>query len=63
MNGERDGLLIYKEARVQQQGWVHASSEWEGYKTNVRQGLGTFNSTVVDHAWTMRTTGTASSTR
>ena len=27
------------------------ASEWEGYKTNVRQGLGTFNSTVVDHAW------------
>ena len=51
VNGQRDGLLIYKEARVQQQAWVHASSEWEGYKTNVRQGLGTFNSTVVDHAW------------
>jgi Dolichyl-phosphate-mannose-protein mannosyltransferase len=51
VNGQRDGLLIYKDARVQQQGWVLASSEWEGYKANVRYGLGTFNSGVVDHAW------------
>jgi hypothetical protein len=51
VNGQRDGLLIYKEARVQQQGWVFAPSEWEGYKKNVSFGLGTFNSTVVDHAW------------
>jgi hypothetical protein len=49
--GQREGLLIYKEARQVQQGWVFAESEWEGYKTNVRYGLGTFNNTVVDHGW------------
>jgi Dolichyl-phosphate-mannose-protein mannosyltransferase len=50
-NGQRDSLLIYDEAREMQQGWVFADSQWEGYKTNVRYGLGTFNNNVVDHAW------------
>jgi hypothetical protein len=49
--GQREGLLIYEEARELQQSWVAATSQWEGYKTNVRYGLGTFNNTVVDNGW------------
>ena len=50
-HGQREGLLIYEDARELQQTWVFATSQWEGYKTNVRYGLGTFNSTVVDNGW------------
>ena len=50
-SGQKDSLLIYDDAREQQRGWVHAETQFEGYKTNVRHGLGTFNSTVVDHSW------------
>jgi Dolichyl-phosphate-mannose-protein mannosyltransferase len=49
--GQRQGLFIYEEARELQQSWVFATSQWEGYKTNVRYGLGTFNNTVVDNGW------------
>jgi len=49
--GLRMSLLIYPEARAQQQFWVFADSEWDGWKTNVRMGLGTFNSKFVDHGW------------
>lgn len=50
-NGQRDSLLIYEEARVVQQSWVAETSQWEGYKRNVENGLETFNSKVVDNAW------------
>ena len=50
-SGQKDSLLIYNDAREQQRGWVHAETQFEGYKTNIKQGLGTFNSTVVDHSW------------
>jgi hypothetical protein len=50
-SGQRDGLLIYDKAREQQRAWVFADSQFEGYKTNVRYGLGTFNSKVDDHGW------------
>ena len=50
-HGQREGLLIYEDARELQQTWVFATSQWEGYKTNVRYGLGTFNNTVVDNGW------------
>jgi hypothetical protein len=50
-NGQRESLLIYPEARKEQQGWVFAKSELEGYEKNVRYGLGTFNNGVVDHSW------------
>ena len=50
-SGLSDGLLIFKAAREQQKNWVFASSEWSGYKTNVKYGLGTFNDRTVDHGW------------
>jgi 4-amino-4-deoxy-L-arabinose transferase-like glycosyltransferase len=50
-NPQHDSLLIYPEARVAQQNWVFASSEWAGYLKNVKFGLSTFNNTVEDHSW------------
>jgi hypothetical protein len=49
--GLRVSLMIYPEARAQQQFWVFADSEWDGWKANVRMGLETFNSKFVDHGW------------
>ena len=49
--GLRVSLMIYPEGRAQQQFWVFADSEWDGWKTNVRMGLETFNSRFVDHGW------------
>jgi 4-amino-4-deoxy-L-arabinose transferase-like glycosyltransferase len=48
---ERSTLMIYADARAKQQAWVHASSIAEGYKTNVRWGLGTFNNTIADEGF------------
>jgi hypothetical protein len=48
---QKQTLLIYADAREKQREWVFAPTVWEGYKTNVRYGLGTFNSKVVDHGW------------
>ena len=48
---QRDVLMIYPEARQLQQGWVFATSEWEGFKTNISHGLGVFNNNEVDNAW------------
>jgi hypothetical protein len=50
-NGQRDSLLFYEDARQEQQRWVFAPTEWDGYKKNVKLGLGTFNDDVVDHSW------------
>ena len=50
-SGPRDSLMIYNNARVAQQGWVFADSQFDGWLTNVKYGLGTFNSKVVDHSW------------
>jgi hypothetical protein len=49
--GQRDSLLIYDAAREEQKRWEFEDSQWDAYKANVRQGLGTFNNNVVDHAW------------
>lgn len=48
---QRHALLIYPEARATQQGWVFASSEWEGIRQNVVWGLTALNNRVVDHSW------------
>jgi hypothetical protein len=50
-SGQKDSLMVYEDARQEQQLWVSARSEWDGYKKNVEFGLGTFNSKVVDHSW------------
>lgn len=50
-SGQRDSLFIYDDARVEQQRWVFAQSEFDGWVKNVKNGLGTFNSEVVDHSW------------
>ena len=42
---------------------MFADSELGGWLTNVKFGLGTFNSKVVDHSWIYPNSGTASSTR
>jgi Dolichyl-phosphate-mannose-protein mannosyltransferase len=50
-SGQGESLFIYHDARVEQQRWVFAKSEWDGWVQNVKYGLGTFNSHVVDHSW------------
>jgi hypothetical protein len=50
-NGQRDSLFFFNDARNEQQRWVFAKSQWDGYKKNVEFGLGTFNNGVVDHSW------------
>ena len=50
-SGQGDSLMIFKDARVQQQNWVFADSQFEGWWKNVKHGLGAFNSDTVDHAW------------
>jgi dolichyl-phosphate-mannose-protein mannosyltransferase len=50
-SGMRESLMVYSAARKQQKDWVFADSELEGYATNAKYGLGTFNNRVVDHAW------------
>src|SRR5262245_38477409 len=48
---QQQTLMIYADAREKQRQWVFAPTVWEGYKTNVRYGLGTFNNKVVDNGW------------
>ena len=50
-SGQGDSLMIFKDARVEQQNWVFADSQFEGWWANVKHGLGAFNSDTVDHAW------------
>ena len=47
----RTELLLFPEGRELQQSWVFASSEWEGVRTNIVNGLTTFNNNKVDHSW------------
>jgi hypothetical protein len=49
--GQRVSLMIFPEGRAEQKAWVYADSEWDGWKTNVRMGLETFNGKDVDHGW------------
>jgi len=49
---QQTGLFIYNTAREEQKTWVAADSQWSGWWTNVKHGLGTFNNGVVDHSWT-----------
>ena len=48
---QRQTLMIYKDARIKQRDWVRARTIAEGYKKNVRWGLGTFNNTVADQGF------------
>ena len=48
---QRQSLMIYKDARIKQRDWVRARTIAEGYKKNVRWGLGTFNNTVADEGF------------
>jgi hypothetical protein len=48
---QRQTLMFYKDARIKQRDWVHASSVSEGYKKNIRWGLGTFNNTIADEGF------------
>jgi len=50
-SGQGDSLMIFNDARVQQQHWVFADSQLEGWWVNVKHGLGAFNSNTVDHSW------------
>jgi hypothetical protein len=49
--GQRGQLLIFDKGREVQQGWVFADSRAEGVKTNIRNGLTTFNDDLRDHGW------------
>jgi 4-amino-4-deoxy-L-arabinose transferase-like glycosyltransferase len=49
--GQGAQLLITDEGREVQRQWVFADTWQEGFWTNVRYGLGTFNNDVVDHSW------------
>ena len=51
VGGQRVSLMIFSEGRAEQKAWVFADSEWDGWKTNVRMGLETFNGKTVDHGW------------
>ena len=53
----RDTLLIYNEGREVQKAWVFASSQWDGYWINVKNGLGTFNNSITDHGWIYQNPG------
>jgi hypothetical protein len=50
-DSQRETLMIYSEARRLQQEWVFAPSVWDGYKTNVKWGLTTYNNKIVDHGF------------
>jgi Dolichyl-phosphate-mannose-protein mannosyltransferase len=50
-SGQGDSLMIFQDARVEQQRWVFADSQFEGWWSNVKHGLGAFNSDTVDHSW------------
>jgi len=50
-SGQGDSLFVYSHARVIQEHWVFADSQLAGWLKNVKFGLGTFNSQVVDHGW------------
>jgi hypothetical protein len=50
--GQAESLMLYNKARVIQQHWVFADSQFAGWVENVKHGLGTFNSNTVDHSWT-----------
>ena len=47
----RSSLMIYADARLKQRDWVRARTIAEGYKKNVRWGLGTFNNKVADESF------------
>ena len=53
----RQTLMLYEDGRVHQQQWVGAKTQWEGFWINVKYGLGTFNNTVMDHAWIYKNAG------
>lgn len=48
---QRTALLLFPEGRALQKDWVNASSEWQGIKTNIVNGLTTFNDDKVDHSF------------
>jgi hypothetical protein len=50
-SGQGDSLMIFDDARVQQQFWVNADGQLEAWWRNVKHGLGAFNSNTVDHSW------------
>jgi Dolichyl-phosphate-mannose-protein mannosyltransferase len=50
-SGQGDSLMIYNDARVEQQHWVFAGSQFDGWVANIKYGLGTFNNKIVDHSW------------
>lgn len=48
---QRSTLMIFADARAKQRDWVRAPTIAEGYKTNVRWGLGTFNNKIADESF------------
>jgi hypothetical protein len=54
---QRETLMIYSAGRELQKNWVFAKSQWDGYLTNVKYGLATFNNEVVDHGWIYQNPG------
>jgi hypothetical protein len=53
----RQTLLIYPEARIQQQRWVNAKTTSEGVWINIKWGLTAFNNRVVDHGFIYKNPG------
>lgn len=49
--GQRAQLLIFAKGREVQKDWVFADSVSDGVRTNIRQGLTTFNDEIHDHGW------------
>jgi hypothetical protein len=47
----RSTLMIYADAREKEKDWVNASSVSEGFKTNIRWGLGAFNNKIRDNGF------------
>lgn len=48
---QKQTLMIYADARELQRFWVRAPTVWEGWKKNIRWGLGTFNNKVADEGF------------
>lgn len=54
---QKETLMIYADAREKQRTWVSADTVAEGWKKNIRWGLGTFNNTVTDEGFIYTNTG------
>ena len=54
---QKETLMIYADAREKQRQWVNAATVADGFKKNIRWGLGAFNSKVTDEGFIYVNTG------